>query len=97
MISAAARFELSGIPISEREQEGMIIVFRVGLQLLMVNESELLQLPFEKLFHALRDVGADSSVDPDALLKNALQLRVSSQLRELSKEYTSNKTSVSDT
>ncbi|CAN6448707.1 unnamed protein product [Victoria cruziana] len=67
-------------------QEGVKIIFRVGLALLKYCHDNLVKLPFEKLVHALRNFPEDA-LDPDTLLPMAYSIKVSRRLEELKLEY----------
>ncbi|KAH7298239.1 hypothetical protein KP509_25G033200 [Ceratopteris richardii] len=66
--------------------EGVKIVFKVGLALLKYCHDDLVNLPFEKLVHALRNFPEDA-LRPDTLLPMAFSIKVSKRLEELRVEY----------
>ncbi|XAR62513.1 hypothetical protein NMG60_11017294 [Bertholletia excelsa] len=66
--------------------EGVKIIFKVGLALLKVCHDDLVKLPFEKLIHALRNFPEDV-MNPDTLLPLAYSIKVSKRLEELKVEY----------
>ncbi|KAI3794040.1 hypothetical protein L1987_36665 [Smallanthus sonchifolius] len=66
--------------------EGVKIVFKVGLALLKYCHDDLVNLPFEKLMHALRNF-SDDALNPDKLLPMAYSFKVSKRLEELKQEY----------
>lgn len=66
--------------------EGVKIVFQVGLALLRYCHDELIKLPFEKLVHALRNFPEDA-MNPDIVLPMAYSIKVSRLLVELKQEY----------
>lgn len=66
--------------------EGVRIVFKVGLALLKYCQDDLVKLPFEKLIVALRNFPEDA-LDPDTLLPLAYSIKVSEQLAILKEEY----------
>ncbi|CAM8987393.1 unnamed protein product [Rhodiola kirilowii] len=66
--------------------EGVKIVFKVGLALLKSRHDELVKCPFEKLLHALRNFPEDA-MNPDKLLLLAYSFKVSKRLEELRVEY----------
>ena len=70
----------SQLPHPVFAQEGMKVVFRVGLQLLVAAKELLLTLPFEHLVSALRNVRALCPDDPRRVLKSALALRLAGRL-----------------
>uniref|UniRef100_A0A7I4B5C9 Rab-GAP TBC domain-containing protein n=3 Tax=Physcomitrium patens TaxID=3218 RepID=A0A7I4B5C9_PHYPA len=65
---------------------GVKIVFKLGIALLRHCQDDLVQLPFEKLIHALRNFPEDS-LQPDVLLPLAYNIKVSKRLEELRQEY----------
>ncbi|KAL8264502.1 hypothetical protein R6Q59_022632 [Mikania micrantha] len=66
--------------------EGVKIVFKVGLALQKYCHDDLVNLPFEKLIHALRNF-PDDAMNPDKLLPMAYSFKVSKRLEELKLEY----------
>ncbi|GAB2210878.1 hypothetical protein Droror1_Dr00016166 [Drosera rotundifolia] len=66
--------------------EGVKIVFKVGLALLKNYQDDLVKLPFEKLVHALRNF-PDEVMDPDVILPMAYSIKISRRLEELRLEY----------
>lgn len=66
--------------------EGVKIVFKVGLALLKHCHDDLIRLPFEKLIHALRNFPEDA-MNPDILLPMAYSIKVTRRLEELEHEY----------
>ncbi|GAB2299881.1 hypothetical protein Dimus_033931 [Dionaea muscipula] len=66
--------------------EGVKIVFKVGLALLKNYHDDLVKLPFEKLIHALRNF-PDEVMDPDTILPMAYSIKISRSLEELRLEY----------
>ncbi|KAK3287638.1 hypothetical protein CYMTET_4862 [Cymbomonas tetramitiformis] len=66
--------------------EGMKVVFRVGISLMKYAEEELLQLPFEPLVSALRNIKELIS-DPEKMLKDSLALKISKRLEELRQSF----------
>eukprot|EP00249_Psilotum_nudum_P022436 c28518_g2_i2 orf=339-1496(+) len=66
--------------------EGVKIIFKVGLALLKYCQDDLVNLPFEKLVHALRNFPEDA-LNPDTLLPMAYSMKVSNGLEELREEY----------
>ncbi|KAM7277728.1 hypothetical protein ACFE04_004862 [Oxalis oulophora] len=67
-------------------EQGIKIVFKVGLALLKCCHDDLVKLPFEKLIHALRNFPGHA-MDPETLLPLAYSIKVSRRLEELNKEY----------
>ncbi|KAF8378505.1 hypothetical protein HHK36_029847 [Tetracentron sinense] len=55
--------------------EGVMIVFQVGLALLQYCQDDLIKLPFEKLIHALRNFPEDA-MNPNTLLPMAYSIKV---------------------
>ncbi|KAK7851133.1 evi5-like protein [Quercus suber] len=66
--------------------EGVKIVFKVGLALLKYCHDDMINLPFEKLIHALRNFPEDA-MDPNTLLPMAYSIKVSKRLEGLNQEY----------
>ncbi|CAJ2665898.1 RabGAP/TBC domain protein [Trifolium pratense] len=66
--------------------EGVKIVFKVGLALLMYCHDDLVKLPFEKLIHALKNFPEDA-MNPDTLLPLAYSIKITKRLEELKEEY----------
>lgn len=66
--------------------EGVQIVFQVGLALLKYCHDDLINLPFEKLIHALRNFSGEA-MNPEVLLPMAYSIKVSKRLEELKQEY----------
>jgi hypothetical protein len=67
--------------------EGTKALFRVALALLLTQQESLLRLPFEELVPALRRAPSAGKAAADALLKVALELKVSKKLEELEAAY----------
>jgi hypothetical protein len=67
--------------------EGTKAIFRVALAMLTTQQEALLKLPFEELVPALRRAPSAGKASADALLKIALDLKVSKRLEELKAGY----------
>ncbi|KAK8940582.1 hypothetical protein KSP39_PZI009842 [Platanthera zijinensis] len=67
-------------------EQGVKIVFQVGLALLTLCQVDLVKLAFEKLIHALRNFPEDA-MDPEKLLPLAFSFKVTKRLEELKQEY----------
>jgi hypothetical protein len=67
--------------------EGTKALFRVSLALLSTQQDALVKLPFEELVPALRRAPAPGKAAADALLKVAMELKVSKKLEELKQAY----------
>lgn len=66
--------------------EGVKIVFQLGLALLTVCQDDLVKLAFEKLIHALRNF-PEEAMDPEKLLSLAFSIKVTEKLEQLKQEY----------
>ncbi|KAG9138194.1 hypothetical protein Leryth_001417 [Lithospermum erythrorhizon] len=66
--------------------EGVRIVFKVGLALLKYCHDDLVKLPFERLIVSLRKFPEDA-LDPDTILPLAYSIKVSKSLAILKEEY----------
>ncbi|XP_039533047.1 ecotropic viral integration site 5 protein homolog isoform X3 [Pimephales promelas] len=90
---------LSSLPITAAMRtfdifmcEGLEIVFRVGLAVLHMKQAELIKLDIEGMMNCLQNLESWGS-DPDGMIEAAYQIKYnSSRMKELRKEYTSNKT-----
>ncbi len=67
--------------------EGMKVVFRVAMTLLLSQQDVLLKLRFEDLVPALRRAPMAGKASADALIKMACDLRVSKKLDDLATAY----------
>lgn len=74
--------------------EGLEIVFRVGVALLQMNQTELMQLDMEGMLqHFQRVVPHQFDGGPDKLIQSAYQVKYNSKkMKKLEKEYTTIKT-----
>ncbi|KAK7158905.1 hypothetical protein R3I94_005289 [Phoxinus phoxinus] len=90
---------LSSLPITAAMRtfdifmcEGLEIVFRVGLAVLHMKQTELLKLDTEGMMNCLQHLESWES-DPDGMIEAAYQIKYSSgRMKQLRKEYTSIKT-----
>lgn len=67
--------------------EGTKAIFRVALALLLTQADALTKLEFEELLPALRRAPSAGKAAADALLRVAMELKVSKQLDELKTRY----------
>lgn len=67
--------------------EGLKIVFRVAMTLLLSQQESLFKLHFEELVPALRRAPNAGKASADALISSACDLKVSKRLDELEREY----------
>ncbi|XP_053447687.1 ecotropic viral integration site 5 protein homolog isoform X4 [Nycticebus coucang] len=74
--------------------EGLEIVFRVGLALLLMNQAELMQLDMEGMLqHFQKVIPHQFDGGPDKLIQAAYQVKYNSKkMKKLEKEYTTIKT-----
>ncbi|XP_013369872.1 PREDICTED: ecotropic viral integration site 5 protein homolog isoform X5 [Chinchilla lanigera] len=74
--------------------EGLEIVFRVGLALLQMNQTELMQLDMEGMLqHFQKAIPHQFDGSPDKLIQAAYQVKYNSKkMKKLEKEYTTIKT-----
>ncbi|XP_077075357.1 ecotropic viral integration site 5 protein homolog isoform X2 [Siphateles boraxobius] len=90
---------LSSLPITAAMRtfdifmcEGLEIVFRVGLAVLHMKQTELIKLDKEGMMNCLQNLESWES-NPDAMIEAAYQIKYnSSRMKQLRKEYTSIKT-----
>lgn len=90
---------LSSLPITAAMRtfdifmcEGLEIVFRVGLAVLHMKQTELIKLDIEGMMNCLQNLESWES-DPDGMIEAAYQIKYnSSRMKQLRKEYTSIKT-----
>jgi len=67
--------------------EGTKAIFRVALALLLTQADALMTLEFEELLPALRRAPSAGKAAADALLRVAMELKVSKKLEELKRAY----------
>ncbi|XP_067219022.1 ecotropic viral integration site 5 protein homolog isoform X4 [Chanodichthys erythropterus] len=90
---------LSSLPITAAMRafdifmcEGLEIVFRIGLAVLHMKQTELIKLDIEGMMNCLQNLESWES-DPDGMIEAAYQINYNpSRMKQLRKEYTSIKT-----